>query len=164
MSTVAPLVLPLAAFLCLLVAGFLFAFSVVVMPGIARLDDREFLRAFQGMDRIIQRGHPLFGLMWMGSVVATLGALALAFGPLQGLERWLTVLAAVVYLGGVQLPTFTKNIPLNNEVQALDVAHADASTLRTMRERFEATWTRWNTFRAVMAVIASALFMTAAHV
>ena len=32
----------LAAFLCSLAAGFLYAFSVVVMPGIRRLNDREF--------------------------------------------------------------------------------------------------------------------------
>ena len=36
----------LATLLCALVAGFLFAFAVVVMPGIATLDDTGFLRGF----------------------------------------------------------------------------------------------------------------------
>ena len=36
-----------ATFLCTLVAGFVFAFAVVVMPGIRTLGDCEFLRAFQ---------------------------------------------------------------------------------------------------------------------
>jgi hypothetical protein len=36
--------------------------AVVVMPGIRNLGNREFLRAFQEVDRIIQRGHPVFGL------------------------------------------------------------------------------------------------------
>jgi len=36
----------LAAFLCSLVAGFLFAFAVVVMPGIRSLNNREFIRTF----------------------------------------------------------------------------------------------------------------------
>jgi uncharacterized membrane protein len=44
----------LAAFLCSLVAGFKFAFSVVVMPGIRSLKDRAFIRAFQKMDGVIQ--------------------------------------------------------------------------------------------------------------
>jgi uncharacterized membrane protein len=44
----------LATFLCSLVAGFLFAFAIVAMPGIRRLNDREFIKAFQVMDRIIQ--------------------------------------------------------------------------------------------------------------
>ena len=37
----------LATLLCALVADFLFAFAVVVMPGIATLDDAGFLRGFQ---------------------------------------------------------------------------------------------------------------------
>lgn len=43
-----------ATFLCSLVAGFVFAFAVVVMPGIGNLGDGAFLRAFQVMDRVIQ--------------------------------------------------------------------------------------------------------------
>ena len=41
-----------AAFLCSLVAGFLFAFAIVTMPGIRSLNDREFIRALQVMDRV----------------------------------------------------------------------------------------------------------------
>ena len=52
-----------ATFLCSLVAGFMFAFSVVVMPGIKSLNDREFIKAFQVMDRIIQNNQPIFILV-----------------------------------------------------------------------------------------------------
>ena len=48
-------VLVLTTFLCSLVAGFLLAFAVVAMPGIKSLNDRDFLKAFQAMDRIIQK-------------------------------------------------------------------------------------------------------------
>ena len=60
----------LATFLCSLVAGFLFAFAVVVMPGIGSLNDRDFLRAFQVMDHVIQNNQPIFMLVWVGSVVS----------------------------------------------------------------------------------------------
>ena len=63
-------VLMLATGLCSLVAGFLFAFAVVVMPGIRRLDDAAFIRTFQAIDRVIQDGQPLFLLVWVGSVLA----------------------------------------------------------------------------------------------
>ena len=36
----------LSAFLCSLVAGFLFAYAIVIMPGIRVLDDKQFIRAF----------------------------------------------------------------------------------------------------------------------
>ena len=51
-----------ATLLCSLVAGFVFAFAFVVMPGIKRLNDREFIRTFQVMDRVIQdnRLYPSF--------------------------------------------------------------------------------------------------------
>jgi hypothetical protein len=47
----------LATFLCSLVAGLLFTFAYVVMPGIAKLDDNSFLRAFQAIDRVIQNNQ-----------------------------------------------------------------------------------------------------------
>ncbi len=59
----------LATFLCSLVAGFLLAFAIVAMPGIGSLNDREFIRAFQVMDRVIQNYQPIFMLVWVGSVV-----------------------------------------------------------------------------------------------
>ena len=45
--------------LCALVTGFVFTYAVVVMPGFSRLSDREFVRAFQVTDQIIQNRHDL---------------------------------------------------------------------------------------------------------
>ncbi len=67
----------LATFLCSLVAGFLLAFALVVMPGINSLNDREFVRAFQVMDRVIQNHQPIFVLVWVGSVVALVSSAVL---------------------------------------------------------------------------------------
>ena len=55
-----------ATFLCSLVAGLPFVFALVVMPGIKSLNDREFIRAFQVMDGVIQNNQPI--LCWSGSV------------------------------------------------------------------------------------------------
>ena len=49
-----PMMLLLTILLCSLVAGLLFGFAVVVMPGIANLENREFLMAFKHMDEVIQ--------------------------------------------------------------------------------------------------------------
>jgi uncharacterized membrane protein len=95
------LTLIVATFLCSLVAGFVFAFAVVVMPGIRNLGDGGFHRAFQVMDRVIQNNQPLFMLVWMGSVIVLLVAAALGFGQLDGTGRLLITVAALVYLLGV---------------------------------------------------------------
>lgn len=160
MSIAAEITLGLATFFCALVAGFLFAFAVVVMPGIRRLADRDFLRAFQVMDRVIQRGQPLFGVVWIGSVVAMVAGLALGLRPAAGPDMTLLALAGAACLAGVQLPTFLVNIPLNNELQALDVNKAEETAVRAFRQRFEARWTRWNAIRTAVAAATAAMLVT----
>lgn len=154
------IVLLVAALLCSLVAGFLFAFAVVAMPGIARLEDGAFIRAFQVMDRVIQENQPLFILVWAGSAVALIAAVVLGVAQLDGSRQGLLLVAALLYLLGVQLPTVAINIPLNNQLQEVDVAALDASACRTAREAFEPRWNRWNQRRTVVAVLVSALLLT----
>ncbi len=148
-----------ATFLCSLVAGFLFAFALVVMPGIRSLDDREFIRAFQVMDRVIQTNQPIFMLVWVGSVVALVTAAVLGIGQLDGYGRLLIIFAALAYLSGVQLPTFTINIPLNNKLQTLDVDAMNETTQKAARKDFEPRWNLWNSIRGAFASVASALLI-----
>lgn len=61
-------ILLLTTLLCSLVAGFLFAFAVVIMPGIKNLDDGDFLSSFRAMDGVIQNSQPLFIMVWVGSL------------------------------------------------------------------------------------------------
>ena len=148
-----------SALLCGMVAGFLFAFAVVAMPGIGALDDRAFLRAFQVMDGVIQRGHPLFGVVWLGSIVAVVAAMILGVGHLTGVDRGLLLAAGLTYLFGAQLPTVVVNIPMNNRVQTLDLDSSDDETVRTARGDFEARWNRWNAVRTVVATVATATLL-----
>ena len=148
-----------ATFLCSLVAGFLFAFAVVAMPGISRLNDREFIRAFQVMDGVIQNNQPLFMLVWVGSVVALVTSAVLGIGQLDGAARLLIIFAALAYLVGVQLPTVTTNIPLNNRLQTLDVDAMNETTHEAARKDFEPRWNRWNSIRTAFASLTSALLI-----
>lgn len=148
-----------AAFLCSLVAGFVFAFAVVVMPGIRTLGDAEFLRAFQVMDRVIQNKQPVFMLVWIGSLVALLASAALGFGQLDGTGRGLVIAAVLVYLLGVQLPTATINIPLNNAVQTLAIADMEETECEAARLAFESRWNYSNVTRTALASLVSVLLM-----
>ena len=149
----------LATFLCSLVAGFVSAFAFVVMPGIRTLNDREFIRAFQVIDRVIQDKQPIFMLVWVGSVVAVVTAAVLGIGQLDGTGRLLMVFAALAYLFGVQLPTFTINVPLNNKLQTLDVDAMNETTQKAARKGFEPRWILWNSIRTAFASLASALLI-----
>ncbi|WP_200333949.1 anthrone oxygenase family protein [Thiocystis violacea] len=149
----------MATVLSSLVAGFLFAFAVVVMPGIKRLSDREFIRAFQVMDGVIQKGQPLFVLVWAGSVATVAVAAVLGLWSLDGADRLLLVVATTLYLLGAQLPTFMVNVPLNNQIQSLDPDGLDEPAQTSARRAFEPRWNRWNAIRTVMASLASALLI-----
>ena len=151
--------LMLATFLCSLVAGFLFAFAVVAMPGIGSLKDREFIRAFQVMDGVIQNNQPIFVFVWMGSIVALVTSAVLGIGQLDGGGRLLIIFAALAYLLGVQLPTFTINVPLNNKLQTLEVDELDKTTQKAARKDFEPRWNLWNSIRTAFASVASALLI-----
>ena len=91
--------------------------------------------------------------------MALLIGLALGVGQVVGLERMLLALAGGVYLLGVQLPTIIVNIPLNNELQALDLDVANEAACRSARERFEPRWNRWNMIRTALAALTSAMLI-----
>ena len=154
--------LVLSTLLCSLVAGFVFAFACVAMPGLGTLDDQGFLHGFQVMDRVIQNNQPLFMLVWAGSVVTLLVTAVIGFGQLAGLDRALLLGAVVVYLLGVQLPTATINVPLNNQLQTLDLEAMSEEALAEARTRFEPRWNRWNQIRTVLAVVVSTLLIVLA--
>lgn len=132
--------LVLATFFCSLVAGFLFAFAVVVMPGIKRLEDREFIRSFQVMDGVIQNNQPVFMLIWVGSILFLLIASVLGFPQLDGVGWYLLFFATLIYFLGVHLPTVLINVPLNNQLQAQDVTSLNGQTQGEIRDNFEKRW------------------------
>jgi uncharacterized membrane protein len=148
-------VLVLATFLCSLVAGLLFAFAVVVMPGLRKLDDGAFIRSFQVMDRVIQNNQPLFVFVWVGSVLALIAAAVAGMSALSGANRLLLIVAMLLYVVGVQLPTLAVNVPLNNDIQRLDSDSMNDTMQRQARQRFEARWNRWNVIRTACASLAS---------
>ena len=152
-------VLVAATFLGSLMAGFLFAFAVVVMPGIKNLDDREFLSSFQAIDRVIQNNNPMFMVMWLGSTLSLIIAAVMAIKYESALDRTLLVSAALASIFLIQLPTMTINIPLNNKVQALDVKTLDADAVSLAREEFESRWNRWNVIRTVVATLVLAILL-----
>ena len=154
-----PIILVLATLLCSLVAGFLFAFAIVVMPGLKSLNDREFIRAFQVIDRVIQNNQPVFMLVWVGSVVALVISVLLGIGQLDGIGRVLIISAVLVYVFGVQLPTITINIPLNNKLQTLDVDSMNEATQKAAGIDFEPRWNRSNKIRTGFAGLASVLLI-----
>ena len=111
--------------------------------------------SFQAIDRVIQNDQPLFLLVWVGSVLSVLTAAGMGLWQLNGADRLLVIVAALVHVLGVQVPTARVNIPLNNAIQKIDPGTMDEAGRKRARADFEARWNRWNLFRTACASLAS---------
>ena len=111
------------------------------------------------MDRVIQNNQPVFVLVWIGSVVALVTSAVLGVRQLDGAERLLIIVATLTYVLGVQVPTMTINVPLNNRLQTLDVDAMNETVHKDARAEFEPRWNRWNSIRTALASLVSALLM-----
>ena len=149
----------LSALLCSLVAGLVLTFAIVVMPGIKTLGDLDFLRSFKAIDRVIQNNQPIFMLVWIGSAVVLLASAVLGIWRLEGLDRILLIVACAIYIFGVQAPTVTINIPLNNQIQTLDLDAMPGPDVQVTAENFESRWLRWNIIRTVIATLTTLLLL-----
>ena len=132
---------------CSLVTGFIFTYAIVVLPGFSKLDDKEYLRAFQVTDEVIQNNQPLFMLTWIGSIISVLGAILASILSPDLSETWFIVLIGVVYLVGVQGITITIHLPINNHIKDLNLDELDNQTLIKERLKLETKWNYFNNIR-----------------
>ena len=148
-----------SCFLCALVTGFVFTYAVIVMPGLKKLGDREFIRAFQATDEIIQNNQPIFMAVWVGSIISVVGAMGVASMAPDFVVSWLVIVTGTVYLLGVQGLTIFIHLPLNKRIQQINVDEMDPKVLCEQRMLFEDRWTHFNRVRAVIGCVASASFI-----
>ena len=145
--------------MCSLVAGLVFTFAIIVMPGIGTLKDKDFLRAFQVIDKVIQHNQPVFMLTWIGSILFIIITLILGIMQLEGTNLLLIIIASTLYLLGVQLSTIINNIPLNNKLQTINIDKISEKETELSRENFERPWNRWNVFRTIISLLVTILLL-----
>ena len=148
-----------AILFCSLVSGFIFTYSIIVMPGLSNLNNKDFLKAFQVTDAVIQNNQPFFMFTWFGSIVAILTTIVASLITVGLLESWLIILVGAAYLLGVQGITVAIHIPLNNHIQKLNIEELNDKTLAYERKNFEAKWNFFNKIRTFVAISASSLLL-----
>ena len=145
--------------LCALAAGFILTYAIIVMPGLSKLDDKEFIKAFQVTDGIIQNNQPIFILIWVGSIISVLGTIITSILSLGIVEAWLIIFAGVIYLLGVQGITVSIQLPLNKRIQKIDVNSTNSQTLSEVRRNFETKWNYFNNIRTGIAIFVIVIFL-----
>ena len=129
------------------------------MPGFSKLEDKEFLRAFQVTDGVIQNNQPLFMLTWVGSIISVLSVMAISILSLGLSEAWIIFVVGLIYLLGVQGITVSIHLPLNNHIQKIDTNNMNNQSLNEERTNFEMRWNYFNKIRTFIAFSASLSFL-----
>ena len=145
--------------LCSLVTGFILTYAIVVMPGLSKLDDKEFIKAFQVTDGIIQNNQPIFILIWVGSIISVVSTIIISIFTLGILEGWKIIFVSLVYLIGVQAITIIIHLPLNRRIQKIDINSTNLQSLNEERKNFETKWNYFNNIRTVIAVLVTLFFL-----
>lgn len=130
-------------------AGFFYAFSTTVMPGLAEAGAAHAIRAMQGINVAVRT--PLFAVVFFGAVVLPLlAALAARSAGHRGAAR-LVLLGAVIQAGAVIGVTLQVNVPLN---ETLATVTAGESTAASIWSDFAGPWDLWNHVRTIGAIVA----------
>ena len=155
--TVLNILLVITATLTALMAGLFYAWSCSVMPGFARLSDKEFVSAMQATNRAIQ--NPIFFAAIFGAPVHLPISTFLHYG--QSTRFWLLLAASVIYLPGTFGVTMFGNVPLNNTLDRFNLETASEEETARQRANFERRWNNLNTIRTVSSTLAVILVVVA---
>jgi uncharacterized membrane protein len=137
---------------CGLVAGAFFAFSSFVMPALNRLPAPRAVAAMQSINRLAVT--PLFMAAVFGTALACLAVAAWAgFEWHAPAARWVLA-GSIVYVIGAIVVTIAANVPLNDELDAVDPQGPAVAADWAHHTR---AWTAWNHVRCVASTVAAGL-------
>lgn len=132
-----------------LMAGFFYAFSVCVMPGLDRIPPSAAIGAMQSINEAVQ--NPIFFItFFISPIAAAISALVLWRSGNTGAALWVAG-GGLTYLLGAFLLTVQINVPMNN---ALALADAAASNAETIWREYSERWTFWNSVRTAASTLA----------
>jgi len=126
-------------------SGFFFAWSISVILGTKKASDFTYLESMQNINREIL--NPAFFIVFFGSLITLIITTFLQFNnkPVFGL-----VLASViVYFIGTFGVTAFGNVPLNNELEALNITKLSLSELKNFRVYYESAWNHFHGIRTI---------------
>ncbi len=142
---------------CGLMGGLYFAFSVFIMTALSRIERASGVAAMNSINTVILRS--LFMPLFFGTTLAALVLALAALFRLSASGGLAMLVGGIVYVAGMFVVTMLCNVPLNNVLQAVDAARADAAAAEWARYLRE--WTAWNHVRTIASTAACALFIAA---
>lgn len=131
-------------------AGFFYAWSVSVIPGTKQVVDLTYLETMQSINRAIL--NPAFFLIFFGSILF-LGLATFYEFHNNKLAFALMLTSSIIYLLGTIGVTGLGNVPLNNQLDVLNLSELSIEKIIEFREYYETRWNRLHLIRTIFAVL-----------
>ncbi len=136
-------------------AGFFFAWSVSVILGTKKVGDFTYLETMQNINREIL--NPVFFIIFFGSLITLLITTYLQFNNKP--VFWLVLASTIIYLIGTFGITAFGNVPLNNELDLLNITKLSLLELKNFRTYYESTWNQYHNIRTISGMISFTLLL-----
>jgi len=150
-----------AVFLTGLSAGFFYAWSVSVIPGTLKVSSIVYLETMQSINRAIL--NPPFFIVFFGTMILLGTSSVLHFNTNQTVF-WMFLAATLTYLIGTFGVTAFGNVPLNNQLESLNLTDLTPGYIAEFREYYETNWNRLHMIRTAFALAAFMITLLAIFV
>ncbi|MEL6921440.1 MAG: anthrone oxygenase family protein [Pseudomonadota bacterium] len=136
-----------------LIAGFFYAFSVCVMPGLNRIQPTAAIAAMQAINEAVR--NPVFFVTFFLTPVFALASAIAAYQGGQAKAALVMAIAAAAYFTLALLLTARINVPMN---EGLAVVDATPENAQMIWDDYSNRWTLWNTARTLTSLASMLIF------
>ena len=140
--------------------GFFFAWSVSVILGTQKVSDYTYLESMQSINREIL--NPAFFLVFFGSLITLIITTYLQFN--NKTVFWMVLASTITYLIGTFGITAFGNVPLNNELDSLNINKLSLLDLKNFRTYYESTWNQYHSIRTISSMISFILLLISSFI
>jgi len=142
-------------------AGLFYAWSVSVIPGTQKVDTLSYLNTMQSINREIL--NPAFFLVFFGSLITLICSTYLTYNE-STKGFWLLFIATLTYIVGTVGVTGLGNVPLNNELEALNITKLSTKEITEFRDYYELRWNKLHTYRMLFSVLSFIMTLLALNI
>jgi uncharacterized membrane protein len=139
------------------VGGLFYAFSTFVMRGLDRTAPAQAITAMRGINAEAQANAP-FLLLFVGSAVLAAALTVIALIQLRAPGSGYLLAGALLAIVAVVV-TMAFNVPLNNQLDAVNPAALAPADAAREWANYLSTWTAWNHVRTVAPLLGSVLML-----
>jgi uncharacterized membrane protein len=131
-------------------AGLFYAWSVSVIPGTQKVMDSTYLESMQSINRAIL--NPAFYLVFFGAIIFLSISSIYEFNS-NKITFWLFLAASITYLLGTVGVTALGNVPLNDQLDILELTELSSQKISEFRFFYEKNWNKLHLVRTAFAVV-----------